>query len=166
MARRKPKRIVEHTKLGYVLHLDGEELDLLSRLMGELRALLLADDPNTVPLLRRLYPPAYHLADDAEAEAEYQKYMREELVASRLEAINVVDAALTDRTPFDEEGMLRFIQSLNSLRLVLGTLLDVDEHHDPTALADDDPMLGEHHLYAFLSWLLDASVGAVTRPGT
>ena len=64
MARRKaPRSVVERTPLGYVLNLDREELDLLGRLMGELRGLLLADDPNAAPMLRRLFPPAYHLTD-------------------------------------------------------------------------------------------------------
>ena len=58
------------------------------RLLAELRALMLSDDPQHAPLLRRLFPPAYHLSDDAEAEAEYQRFMRDDLVASRLESID------------------------------------------------------------------------------
>lgn len=167
MARRKaPRSVVERTPLGYVLNLDREELDLLGRLMGELRGLLLADDPNAAPMLRRLFPPAYHLTDDAEAEAEYQRFMRDELVASRLASLNSVEKALVERTPLDDEGMAGLVQSLNSVRLVLGTLLDVGEEHDPRQVRDDDPMAGEHHLYSYLSWLLDASVTALSRPGT
>ena len=41
-----------------------------------------------------------------------------------------------------------------------GTLLDVGEDHDPEDIDDDDPMAGEHHLYMFLSWLLDHAVSA------
>lgn len=158
--------MVERTPLGYVLNLDREERDLLGRLIGELRGLLLADDPNTAPLLRRLFPPAYHLADDAEAETEYQRFMRDELVASRLASLNSVEKALVERAPLDDEGMAGLVQSLNSVRLVLGTLLDVGEEHDPRDVRDDDPMVGEHHLYSFLSWLLDASVTALSQPGT
>lgn len=161
--RRARRRVVERTASGYVINLDREELDLIARLMAELRDLLTADDPGVAPLLRRLFPPAYLAADDAEAEAEYQRLMREELVASKLESLTTVESALRSGAPLDDAGMHALLQSLNSVRLVLGTLLDVGEDHDPGAVRDDDPMVGEHHLYTFLSWLLDACVGAVTR---
>ena len=102
MARRKkPRHVVEPTTGGYVLHLDAEEIDLVVRLLGELRSLLLSDDPAHHDLLRRLFPPAYHLADDAEAEAEYQRLMREDLVASRLEGIAMVETSrrISQRSP-------------------------------------------------------------------
>jgi hypothetical protein len=164
--RRNPRHLVERTSKGYVVHLQREELDLLVRLLGELRVILVSDDPSTAPLLRRLFPPAYHLADDAEAEAEYQRFMRDELVASRLESISSVEAALSSGSPLDEGGVQGLMQALNAVRLVLGTLLDVGEQHDPSTVADDDPLVGEHHLYAFLSWLLENTVQAITAQGT
>ena len=57
--------------------------------------------------------------------------------------------------------LLALMQGLNGLRLVLGTVLDVDEHHDAELIADDDPQVGEHHLYVFLSWLLEWTVRAL-----
>ena len=33
----------------------------------------------------------------------------------------------------------------------------------PDDIRDDDPMVGEHHLYQFLSYLLEAAVEAVSR---
>lgn len=163
--RKSPRYVVERTADGYVLNLPREEVDLVLRLLTELRGLLVSDDPQHEPLLRRLFPPAYHLADDAEAEAEYQRLMREELVASRLDGINQVEAALTSGTPLDDGGVQGFMQSVNAVRLVLGTLLDVGEEHDPSSVADDDPMIGEHHLYSFLSWLLESTVVALSRQG-
>jgi hypothetical protein len=167
MARRRNSRhLVERTSKGYVVNLQREERELLVRLLAELRGILLSDDPRTAPLLRRLFPPAYHLADDAEAEAEYQRLMREDLVASRLESIAGVEAALTSGTPMDDGGLQGFMQAVNAVRLVLGTLLDVGEAHDPTSVADDDPMVGEHHLYSFLSWLLEHAMIGLSRQGT
>ncbi|MEN9646641.1 MAG: hypothetical protein RL238_3310 [Actinomycetota bacterium] len=166
MAFRRPKYLVERTSRGYVVHLQREEAELVARLLGELRGLITSDDPDVAPMLRRLFPPAYHLADDAEAEAEYQKYMREELVASRLASIEQVQQALLSREPLDDAGVQGFMQSVNAVRLVLGVLLDVGEEHDPTDVRDDDPMVGEHHLYAFLSWVLESTVQAITRQGT
>ena len=113
--------------------------------------------------LRRLFPPAYHLADDAEAEAEYQRLMREDLVASRLAALNLVQEHLTRGTPLDDEAMLGMVQSLNGVRLVLGTLIDVGEGEDPSEIPDDHPLVGEHHLYHFLSYLLEVGVQALSE---
>ncbi len=162
MARRRARReIFERTPKGYVVNLQREEIDLVVRLVAELRALMLADDPNTAALTRRLFPPAYHLADDADADAEYQRLMRDDLVASRLAAMQQVDTALNSRDPLTEEAMHGLLQSLNAVRLVLGTLLDVGEEHDPDHVRDDDPMVGEHHLYQFLSYLLEVAVRAV-----
>jgi hypothetical protein len=163
MARRKSRRpVFERTAKGVVVNLDQEEIDLIVRLVAELRALLLADDPRTAHLTRRLFPPAYHLADDAEADAEYQRLMRDDLVASRLTAMQHVDDTLTAGQPLSEEAMLGLLQSLNLVRLVLGTLLDVSEDQGPDEISDDDPMVGEHHLYHFLSYLLDSAVDALS----
>lgn len=162
MARRKRYEPVERTAKGYVVNLEQEEIDLLARLFDELRGLLLNPDPQTAPLLRRLAPPAYHLADDAEAETEYQRLMHDDLVATRLEAITTVEALLRAGRPFDEEGAQALLRSLNSVRLVLGTLLDVGERDDPAAIPDDHPMVGEMHLYHFLSYLLESTVQAIS----
>jgi hypothetical protein len=151
------------TAKGYVVGLDIEEQELILRLLAELRGLLLADDPATEPIKRRLFPPAYHLAEDREADAEYQRLMREELVASRLASLQFVSEAFTAREPLSEEAMHGLLQSLNAVRLVLGTLLDVSEDDGPNPPGDDDPMVGEYHLYQFLSYLLDSAIDAVTQ---
>lgn len=163
MARRKKARpVFERTPEGVVVNLEREEAELIVRLVAEMRELLLANDPRTEHLTRRLFPPAYHLAGDAEADAEYQRLMRDDLVASRLAAMQHVGDALTSTTPLTEEAMMGLLQSLNAVRLVLGTLLDVSEEHHPDDIGDDDPMVGEHHLYQFLSYLLDAAVDALS----
>lgn len=161
--RRKRPEVFERTAAGYVVNLQSEEIDLVVRLVAELRGLMLADDPSTAALTRRLFPPAYHLADDADADAEYQRLMREELVASRLAAMQLVDDTLRSKNPLTEEAMQGLLQSLNAVRLVLGTLLDVGEEHHPDDVDDDDPMVGEHHLYQFLSYLLEVAVHAMSR---
>lgn len=164
MARRKARReVFERTPKGYIVNLEREEVDLIVRLVAELRSLILADDPHTAGLTRRLFPPAYHLADDADADAEYQRLMREELVASRLAAMQQLDVALNSKAPLTDGEMVGLLQSLNAIRLVLGTLLDVGEEHDPDDVGDDDPMVGEHHLYQFLSYLLEVAVQAISK---
>ena len=111
-----------------------------------------------------MFPPAYHKPDDAEADAEYQRLIHEELVASRLSGITTVNAALRSPGPVDDDTMTAFVQAINGLRLVLGTMLDVSEDEDPDDVDVDDPQIGEHHLYNFLSWLLDWAVRALSQP--
>lgn len=162
MARKKSRLLFEPTPKGFVVNLRPDERDLVLRLVGELRELLLAADADSDEVLRRLFPPAYHLADDADADAEYQRLMHDELVASRLAAIEQAAHVLNSTKPLDDAAMQGLLQSVNAVRLVLGTMLDVGETHDPSELADDDPMIGQHHLYQFLSFLLDSAVDALS----
>lgn len=154
--------MVERVADGLRLNLGADEIGLLVRLIGEVRDLITSDDPATAPLRRRLFPPAYHLDADAEAEAEYQRFMREELVASRLEAIGVVEECLAagEGAVMSAAQADGFVRSLNAVRLVLGTLLDISEEHDPDLVGTDDPMFAEHQLYMFLSWLLEMTLSA------
>ena len=150
---------------GYVVDVGDDEAALIRRLVGELRALLSeeATDEHAKALLLRLFPTAY--PDDEELEVEYQRLMREELVASKLAAFDVVENALIDRPArLDEAGLTAFMQSINSVRLVLGTMLDV--HDDPTG---DEVTSGlesspEYALYGYLSWLLEHCVRALQSP--
>ncbi len=153
---------IERVRDGFAFNIGDEERQLVARLLTELSQLLMGepDDPRLV----RMFPPAYHLADDAEADAEYQRLMREDLVASRLSGITAVNAALQAPGPVSEEEMIAFVQAINGLRLVLGTMLDVSEDLDPDDIDDGDPLAGEHHLYNFLSWLLDWAVRALSEP--
>ena len=90
--------------------------------------------------------------------------MRDELVASRLAGTETVSNVLgrTGRkVTLDEAQMVAFMQAVNGVRLVLGTLFDVTEDDElvDSEEADDTP---EHHLYGYLSWVLDSSVQALS----
>jgi hypothetical protein len=165
---------VVRTPDGFVLRLGRDERSLLARLLGELRSLLLQPDGAAAGSLDRLFPVVH--PDDSEREAEYQHLMRDELVASRLagiaavvEVIGTGDPPSDRRRPargrepdvvFDEERLIAFMQAVNAVRLVLGTLLDVSE--DDTIADDTGALAPEHHLYAFLSWILDSAVVALS----
>ncbi|CAB4869942.1 unannotated protein [freshwater metagenome] len=154
---RKPKPTVERYGGGYRINLQFEERDLIARLMGEMRSLLLGstDDDR----VRRLFPTAYHQEGDRAMDDEYQRLMREDLVTSRLKGLDLVEGCLgtvgAASAQLSDAQMLAFVQALNGVRLVLGTVLDVDEDHDLDDITDDHPLVGEYHLYAFLSWVLD-----------
>lgn len=154
------RRLVTRSGDGYVLHLGADERALVSRLLAELGGLLTDPDAD-VRLLGRLFPTVH--PDHPEREAEYQRLMRDELVSSKLAGIEAVDEVLGRggrKVTFDEPGIQAFMQAVNSVRLVLGTLLDVSDDDDPDIVGD--VASPEAHLYGFLSWVLDASVHAVT----
>jgi len=152
---------VEAVRGGWRITLDDEERKLLVRLMGELRALLTGPADNE--LLRRLFPVAY--PEDEEKEAEYQRLMREELVASRLAAIESVSRTIDPagdraRQVLDEGETIAFMQSINAIRLVLGSMLGItDGESADDADSVDSP---EHNLYDFLSWLLEWTVRSLS----
>ena len=147
---------VEAVDGGWRINLDGEERALIVRLMDELEALLTGPGDNS--LLQRLFPTAY--PDDEEKEAEYQHLMREELVASRLAAVEGVRTSLGGDDLLDEGETLAFMQSVNAVRLVLGTMLGItDDDSTDAAEGADSP---EHHLYDFLSWILEWTVRSLS----
>jgi hypothetical protein len=142
------------------INLAPDVRELLVHLFGELRDVLTQADTSD-PALRRLFPAAYH--DDPERDAEYQELMRSELVASRLTAISRVVEVVGDGDRLAAGDMDLLLQSLNAVRLLLGTMLDVSED-DGDAVADDgdpdDPAAAQAHLYSYLGWLLEAAVAA------
>jgi hypothetical protein len=151
---------------GYLVELDTEEAALVRRLLAELRALL--TDPSPAPearqLLLRLFPVVH--PDDPDAEAEYQRLMRDELVQSRLGAIAAVDDLLggdEPPTPVGEEGVVALMQSINSIRLVLGAMLGVTDDLDDDEVEPGLEDTPEYQLYAYLSWLLEHCVRALSE---
>ena len=144
---------------GFVVNLSPDEAALVQRLLAELGELLVNDEPS--PLTERLFPVVH--PDDPEQEAEYQRWMRPDLVQSKLAAIATVDAALAGVGRLDEPGLIALMQAVNSVRLVLGTMLGITDDEQPDEDDDDAPY--EMQLYVYLSWLLEWSVRAL-RPGT
>jgi hypothetical protein len=147
---------------GFVIDLGEDEAAIIRRLTGELRALLTDPDPSEEAraLIARLFPVAY--PEDEEMEAEYQRLMREELVESKMAALDAVDAAVTDRAVIDESGLVAVMQSINSIRLVLGAMLEVGDDPDGAEVAPGFEESPEYALYGYLSWLLERCVTALT----
>ncbi len=148
------RRIERDGEGGYRLHLPVEERDLLRSLPEQLRDVLQTDDPS----LRRLFPPAY--ADDREAEDEFRRLMRDELLDGKLAALAVVEQT-ADAERLSAEQLEAWLGALESLRLVLGTQLDVSEETYAVALDPDDPMAPALALYGYLSWLQEQAVEAL-----
>ncbi len=151
-----PKRPIRRTRDGrFEINVPREEREVLKGYLDQLRDLLLSDDP----LLRRLFPTAY--PDDAERDAEYQRLMKGDLIESRFVAIETMEATL-DATSIDEAELNRWMQAINSLRLVVGTRLDVSEDWSEVDIDEKDPDFGLWVLYEILTWLLYAIVNALS----
>ena len=109
------------------LNLDDDRREVLIALLTQLGEQIETspDDPGLV----RLSPPAY--LDDPEADAAYQLLAGEELRTSHQQAIESVIASL-GRPRLTEAEAWAWIQSLNAVRLVAGTRLDITEDdHGP-----------------------------------
>ncbi len=155
----KTPRLVTRSGSGFVLHLGKDERAVVARLLEDLRAM--QTDPGAADAVTRLFPVVH--PGDPEQEAEYQRLMREELIQSRTEGITTAVEVLTRpgrKVGLDEAEMLAFVRAVNSVRLVLGTILDVTEDDDLNAAPElvDTP---EYQLYGYLSYLLDACVRAL-----
>ena len=140
----------------YQVKLRPNERVLLADLVVQLREQLLASTDD--PTVKRLFPPAY--ANDPERDAGYQVLTRDELLEARLAALDVVERTLEDGGELDDEAMTAWMGTLNSLRLVLGTKLDVDE--ELPALDSDDPLAPAYAVYEYLGWLLSQVVDALS----
>jgi hypothetical protein len=139
----------------YLLALDVRERELIRQILGDMRALLMLDSAD--PRVRRLYPAAY--ADDAEKEQEYRDLTHEELRSSRLANVDAVEASI-EASDLTEEQLTAWMQAVNSLRLVLGTLLDINDDDQELAFDPDDPEARTQALYGYLGGLLDEIVDA------
>lgn len=114
------------------------------------------DDPS----LRRLSPPAY--ADQPDHEAEYRRFMGDDLRERQRGALDVLRRTV-DARRLSEEQAHAWLSALNSLRLVLGTQLDISEDLGAYEVDPTDPRAPGLALYGYLSWLLDQLVDALAE---
>lgn len=119
----------------FQLTLDDDRRDVLVSLMRQLSELL-ASQPDH-PNLARLHPPAY--LDDPEADAGYQLLAGEELRESQQRSIDAVVESL-QKEHLTEGDLWSWVQSLNGVRLVVGTRLGIeDDDHGPSLRSVTDP---------------------------
>ena len=139
-----------------LVNIPPDEQEMLRHVLPQLREMLMAD---TEPTLRRLNPPAR--PDNKEAESEYREMVDDDLLRTRLEAIELVESGI-DGASLDEEAVEAWMQSLNSLRLILGERLEVDLIGDSalTDLEPDDERAPVLALFEWVGWLLEQLVEA------
>jgi hypothetical protein len=148
----------------YSLNIDASDRTTLNALLDQLRDVLMNDSSSDIA--RRLFPAAYH--QDEQHEQEYQRLMRDELLSSRLASLSLTSTLLeresvADKVVLTADELDALMRSINSLRLVLGTLLDVDEDEFEAGLNEEDPAYRQYQLYSYLGWLLDWVVTVQTE---
>jgi hypothetical protein len=168
--------------------LDPGEAGLLVALAEDLLALLgqgaLADEdplaamvgmssgPVAVPddpALARLLPDAY--ADDDAAAAEFRRFTERDLREGKRAGAGTVLATLAPllgrggRLALDRDQVDAWLGTLNDLRLVLGTRLEVTEETE-LEVPDDDPRAQALLVYGWLGWLQESLLSCISpRPG-
>ena len=144
----------------YTVRLSEPEQLLVKALLAQLRTLLKlegGDDLDEGSGTRRLFPTAYPQREDLEA--EYVGMVRDELLAERLAAIDLVEETIV-LPSVDEDQLATWLRTFNDLRLVLGTRLDVSE--EMGEIDPEDPDAPALAAYEYLGWLLEHTVQALT----
>ena len=164
VARKNKGPVTRLDATSYSLNIDASDRTTLNGLLDQLRDVLMHDSSSDIA--RRLFPAAYH--QDEQHEQEYQRLMRDELLSSRLASLSLTTSLLERETNSDSivlsaDELDALMRSINSLRLVLGTLLDVVEDEFEAHLDEDDPAYGQYQLYSYLGWLLDWIVTVQTE---
>jgi Domain of unknown function (DUF2017) len=137
----------------YDLRLGEKERRLIEGLIPQMQELLAMDDPSLV----RVFPPAY--PDDDKLDEEYRRLMRDDLLSGRFADLDVIEDTV-DAERLSADQAEAWMRALNSLRLVLGTRLDVTE--DMERPDPDDPDAPSYAVYEYLSYLVNELVDALS----
>jgi len=150
-----------------------EEVSLLHDLPEQLRELLGDERASQTgegadPVTRRLFPPAYLEPADAEQDAEFHRLMRDDLLRTKLDQLELVSKTLARgnvssrrwTVELSEEEAAAWLGVLNDVRLALGVRLGITEDFDvPVDLPGQPPEL---QLLAYLGWLQEHLVEALS----
>jgi len=126
---------------------------VLAALPGQLREALDEGEPT----LYRMFPPAH--SDDDEANAEYAQLVGRGLLDGKLRALAELERTARAET-LSEEELGAWLGGLESLRLALGTQLDITEESYVT-FDPSDPDAPRLALYHWLSWLQEEVIQAL-----
>lgn len=152
------------------------EIELLRSLPAQLAETLQYADSDD-PVMRRLFPPA--VLADPELAADEDLRMRErefadELLATRLEALDTVLALLERGTPHrggglrveltDDEPLL-LLGVLNDIRLAVGARIDV-EALDRETIPDDAPVAYQLAVMDHLGWWQEQLLALIDPPSS
>jgi hypothetical protein len=142
----------------------------LVKLPGEMRRILEKRD-FADKVTARLFPQAYR--DDPEAEAEYQRLLRDDLLGRKLEAVDAFERTLRARkekslfglglvrVDLGDEDLTLWLGFLHDMRLVVGTRLDITDETWERGVDPEDPNADELLLLHRLAFIEEAIIGAL-----
>jgi hypothetical protein len=136
------------------LRLTAAERSILEGLLEDLDAAIAApapDGPPADPVRRRLYPSA--VPHDELADASFRRLVQADIEAGRRDRLGVVRATL-DSATIDDGTADAWLHTLNDLRLVMGTRLEVTDETESRPLDPRDPDVAAKTVYAYTGWLL------------
>ena len=136
------------------VRLSADERRVLSALPGQLREALAEGDPS----LYRLFPPAFD--DDDAANEDYAQLVGQGLVEGKLLALGELERT-AHAEMLSEADLEAWLGALESLRLALGTQLDITEE-SYLAFDESAPDAQRLALYHWLSWLQEEVVQALS----
>jgi hypothetical protein len=156
------KRVKRARGGGFELRIPADERELLRSLGPQMRGVLTeAPDPEDGPdeAVERLFPVAY--PDDEDRQTEYRLLAHDELRASHLGALAVLEAT-ADAERLDEEQLGAWMRAVNEVRLVLGTRLGVTEEGDERPFSTRDPRAPAFAVYDYLTYLQGEIIEALS----
>jgi hypothetical protein len=130
----------------YAIKLDPSVRAVLTAMSEQLSPMI---DPGE-PMTQRLFPPAYPDQGDRTAEQEYRTLVDNALVNHHREAFAIL-AETAEAETLTEPELNAWLSAVGSIRLVIGTRLDVSE--DMTPPEPSDPTAPEYALYELLGQL-------------
>jgi hypothetical protein len=147
-----------------------QEAQVLRQCVAELAALLSNDPDPDDPAVERLFPDVY--PEDPDQEAEFRRFTEADLRSAKLEQAKTVLSDLIDgggEVRLVEEQADLWLRALTDVRLALGTRLGIEDETDIEAELDaavgrnpNSPRVGQLSVYAFLTYLQESLVGALT----
>ena len=141
MPRRSQQLFTKTRKGTYRCDVPDGFLDVVAHVMTQYRQELTKGVESLMdPGHRRLHPAAYH--DDPQRDAEYHSLMGDELLASRLHALDETEATLRSES-LTLAQLTSWMLTVNGIRLLLGTRLDVTEDDGFDGPADADEATSE-----------------------
>ncbi|MDT4937877.1 MAG: hypothetical protein QOG80_1548 [Pseudonocardiales bacterium] len=149
---------------GVRIRLDTIESQVLAALFTDLADVVESDafDADD-PVRKRLYPAGYGAdteASDAFSELTEESLRTERALRARACADDLNGAG---DVVLDTDAGERWVQSLNDLRLALGTRLEITDETDSADVGDDHPQAQEWGVYHWLTALQDSLVHRLMR---
>jgi len=140
-----------------MVELPGELRALLRSVARQMQDVLTDDEYADSPLLARLLPQA--VMDDPLEALGFEQLMGKAIHDGKIEAAKVLEATAGNER-LTEEETLAWLRSLNDVRLMLGTHLNVSEDVDIETFMRDPATEHAAIVYVALSELVDLLVRA------